>query len=88
MSPRNRVAWDIIHRAGGSEVIRYENGNPVSVGVFLGRNEAWEALNRDRLRLFPVLGVVNQSLQRISEADSLSDLVEERSVIESWADER
>lgn len=43
-----KVAWDIIHRAGGSEVIRYENGNPISMGVFSGRNDAWGALGRDR----------------------------------------
>jgi hypothetical protein len=84
-----KVAWDIIHRAGGSEVIRYENGDPISMGVFSGRNDAWGALGRDRARLFgdPLqrLGGAAEHRETTSSSDSL---VEERPVIESWEDER
>jgi hypothetical protein len=39
-----KVAWDIIHRAGGSEVIRYENGDPISMGCFLAATMPGEPL--------------------------------------------
>jgi hypothetical protein len=80
-----KVAWDIVHRAGGSEVIRYENGNPILVGVFSGRNDAWGALGRDRARLF------GDNPLRFAQPESIPSfcpLVEERPVIESWEDER